>query len=446
MKVALSRSRGTLIGAGSRPRRAVRPSLRTRRALASAALLALLAGTGCLTMPVEPLGEEVNPETLAQDEEHLWKQSNELAYRLDHSGMRLEDPALDAYLTGVARALVGDRLVGAEIVPQVRVLSNPDMNAFSFPTGVVYVHTALLARMENEAQLATMLSREYAHVMARHALMKHRSDRATGNMLAASSLALSSVQGGSYAQLMLKAGAFSSMGGYSWALELAADRMGLEMMDRLGYDLNEAPKLFEITVAYLEEVSRQRTKAPALFAMSQTLHVNGRIDSYRKLIASDFADAAAAADRVRNEDEFRRRINGAVIHQAALELDRGCFDSAAITIERALEVDPRSAESWVILGEARERSKQGADFPGAVEAYEQALAVDRDHARAHRALGLLYYRDGRRARTLGDRREAAREHFARYLEVAPDAPDAGHVRAYLAELDGAGGETSGGGR
>ena len=285
-----------------------------------------------------------------------------------------------------------------------------------------------------------MLSREYAHVINRHALMKHRSDRATGNLLAASGLALSGVKGGGNAKLMLQVASITSMGGYAHALETRADRDGLAMMNRRGYALEEAPKLFEITIAYLEEVKRQQTASPLAFAMSQPIHVTQRIAEYRKLISAEYPEAANDPDRVLDTDVFRRHVRGATVHQAGLELDRGRFDSAAVTIERALAVDDADPQAWVILGEARERSKTRSDLDGAIDAYERALRVDPRYAPAHRALGLLFYRDGRGAGALGDRTDSAAHHLGLYLDAAPQARDAAYVRSYLAELE----ERSGG--
>jgi len=43
---------------------------------------------------------------------------------------------------------------------RIVVLKNYYLNAFAYPNGVIYVHTGILAQMENEAQLATLLAHE----------------------------------------------------------------------------------------------------------------------------------------------------------------------------------------------------------------------------------------------------------------------------------------------
>src|SRR5207244_395643 len=50
------------------------------------------------------------------------------------------------------------------------VMSDPTLNAFAMPNGRIYVHSGLLARLDNEAQLAMILGHEMTHVTDRHAL------------------------------------------------------------------------------------------------------------------------------------------------------------------------------------------------------------------------------------------------------------------------------------
>jgi len=48
------------------------------------------------------------------------------------------------------------------------VIDNPVPNAFAFPNGMIFIHTGLIDIMENEAQLATVLGHEIAHVTHEH--------------------------------------------------------------------------------------------------------------------------------------------------------------------------------------------------------------------------------------------------------------------------------------
>ena len=53
---------------------------------------------------------------------------------------------------------------------KIVVIKDPYLNAFAFPNGVIYIHTGMLARMDNEAQLAALLAHEMSHCIHRHTL------------------------------------------------------------------------------------------------------------------------------------------------------------------------------------------------------------------------------------------------------------------------------------
>lgn len=62
------------------------------------------------------------------------------------------------------------------------------------------------ARPDDQAQPPTVLSRDFAHVIRRHASVRHRGERCTGNLLAAWGLALSGAQCGGNARRLLTPG------------------------------------------------------------------------------------------------------------------------------------------------------------------------------------------------------------------------------------------------
>ncbi len=79
---------------------------------------------------------------------------------------------LNAYLSKVGRNLASYS-PRPEIVWTFGVLDSPTVNAFSAPGGYVFVTTALLKLIDNEAQLAGVLGHEIGHISGRHALKSY---------------------------------------------------------------------------------------------------------------------------------------------------------------------------------------------------------------------------------------------------------------------------------
>ena len=47
-------------------------------------------------------------------------------------------------------------------------MKSPQLNAFALPNGRIYINQGLLARFQNEAQLATVMAHEGTHFTNRH--------------------------------------------------------------------------------------------------------------------------------------------------------------------------------------------------------------------------------------------------------------------------------------
>jgi len=86
-----------------------------------------------------------------EDEKRLWQRSREEEERIDNSGELYQDTVLNQYLNQVAFKLVPDEVKGHQLEISVKVIRNPLLNAFTYPNGVIYVHTGILAKMQNEA-------------------------------------------------------------------------------------------------------------------------------------------------------------------------------------------------------------------------------------------------------------------------------------------------------
>lgn len=145
---------------------------------------------------------------------------------------------------------VGQRLVphagGAKYPYTFSVADYREINAFALPGGPVWVHRGILHAATNESQLAGVMAHEIAHISQRHA-----ADQLTKATLANWGLGLLGAvlgnDGGASAARIaagfLANGIFLKFGRDD---EREADRVGLQMMTRAGWDARGMVELFQI--------------------------------------------------------------------------------------------------------------------------------------------------------------------------------------------------------
>lgn len=426
--------------------------MRTAMRGVAAGLVGVLFVGGCVSRGVPPLGIGGKASTPATDEQALWARAEKEEAALRTRTTTYDDPPLEAYLATIVRRLLPDsaRAAGG---PQfeVTVLRDATLGAFAMPDGRIYVHTGLLSRIESEAQLATILAREMAHVIRRHALRFDRAARrtrllgavaavtATLGVAGAASLppdagpvhgdAALSPTASAILGLGLTLATIAAISGYGTGLEREADRDGLDRLVQAGWDPSEAPKVFATLLAGLGERGVVET-----FALGSRPKVQERMESTEKLVASEHAAAAVDPRQVRSTAEFDLRMRGATRENAYEDIRLGRFALARRQLDRVVGVDPDDAIAQLYYGDLQRLSAQRSGSAVekaalerlALERYERATALAPTFAGPYRQLGLLYYQQKDQAR--------AREAFARYLALEPDAVDALRIREYLVEL------------
>jgi len=206
---------------------------------------------GCVTDIVPATGERRYLGYTWQQETDIGKQaSKEVTSLFGVYG----DANLARYVTEVGnRVLATSHLRRPGADEQVRatpvtftVLDSPVINAMALPGGYIYVTRGMLAHLNNEDQLATVIAHEIGHVAARHAA-RQAWQQQIGQGLLLGGAVLS--QG-----LGLPAGNILNFGGmatqlfllrYSREDELEADRLGVEYAMAAGYDSREVIGLFQ---------------------------------------------------------------------------------------------------------------------------------------------------------------------------------------------------------
>lgn len=197
---------------------------------------------GCISPHAVPINDELKS---AADERQLWQRVQKEQETIDNSGFLYHEPQLETYLDRIVKKLQVHS-IAPDFDIQVKVLRDPHLNAFAYPNGIIYIHSGILARVENEAQLAALLSHEMTHCTHRHSLRVIRSikDRPAGIAAVQNALArISAVQ--AVARLLGAAGLTAAVSGYSRSLETEADLVGLDLMAKADYDSYQALKLFK---------------------------------------------------------------------------------------------------------------------------------------------------------------------------------------------------------
>jgi predicted Zn-dependent protease len=374
-------------------------------------LALLLASTGCETTQKRKTKTAVTSKSEGLDENserRLWIKANEEIRRVDRSGAIYDDKELEDYVNAVARKVAGP--VAAPPI-SVRVIKNPYLNAVAYPTGRIYIHTGILAAMDNEAQLATILGHEFTHVVNRHAAqeftkMKKRSESKVG---LASWL-------GSLGETLGQSSIMASVNGYSREMEMEADREGLQRAVRAGYDPREAPKLFEL---FEQEIETEGAAVP--FAYSDHPKTEDRIKTFKALLAADYRGRQGAT----NAEAFRRRTAGLLLDNAVLDLKRGNFALAELAVKKYLEEKPNDSRAYFLLGEVAREIGGTEGEKKALAHYQKAASLRQDYPEPYRAMGMIAYKQ--------KNKQEARKNLERYLALRPDAEDRDYIRQYISE-------------
>ena len=430
-------------------------SLPVRRGVWFRCLTLLVAATLCTSCastrlsPISGAGEQFEP---LRDERRLWERSREEEQQLHENVALYHDPLLEDYLGDVVSALNPPAMAAnPEISYRVRVVEDPALNAFAYAHGSLYVHTGLLARMENESQLATVLGHEMSHVENRHMLRFQRSARNKQIGLSVAALAAAliiaekqgdAVEDHDYGKaarygvlrdvlvgLGLQLAFIAAVNGYGRDLEREADEGGFRKMAEGGFDLTQASRIYEI----MQEETGDRGKVEGFFFGSHP-NLATRAASANGWAAAHPAAMQAPTHEIDHE-RFLRRIRPVIRDDARLNIDVGRLELAEEQLERVVRLMPEDPETHLLIGILRLAQAANAQDPSearewngeAEEAFREAIRLAPERPRPHLELGLLAYRN--------EDFPTACVQFRHFVELAPDAEESARIRDYLLELE-----------
>jgi predicted Zn-dependent protease len=148
------------------------------------------------------------------------------------------DPLLNAYVQKVAGKLW--RQVARKDVPyNVKIIKDSSINAFSTMGGYVYVDEGMIDFVQSDDELAGVIGHETGHIERRHVITEQSKAEALNLLFGIASIFSPIIY--QFGNLM-EAGVFAKVQREN---ELQADRYGLQLMSRAGYDPDAMKTMME---------------------------------------------------------------------------------------------------------------------------------------------------------------------------------------------------------
>ncbi len=352
------------------------------------------------------------------------RMAQENARKFESENKMWDDPLLDAYMTDLTQRIVAVAKP-KPYVYRTRVVNDATVNAFTFGGGLLYFYAGLVARMENEAQLAMVMAHEIAHVTERHVpngIEKSYGIQLLGNVALAAGQATGglALQGEALKKTYEYTMA-ASLSGHGRSQESEADEVGMSYLVKAGYDPREAPRTFEQLLKQYGDQSRFQN----FFYGSHPTNVS-RIERCTELARTRYAKDVAERKLMVNGQEFLRRSRELVLAVGKLDYEGKKFGSAEAMFEKALRAEPKDPAPHYYLGKIALETAGPAGLDRAIARFRGATTADARYAPAFRELGLAYYRKGERPGAISA--------FERYLALEPNASDAARIKQSIAEL------------
>lgn len=349
---------------------------------------------------------------------------------LEHILYRLAPPLTDAYISY-----------------RIYLIRDPSPIAFSLLDGQIYLHSGLLARLENESQLAAVVAHEIHHIAAHHHISAHRNrqskEAGTQTVTAIADILL--MTGGGLTAVANTL-AFQAKTTFGVDAEMEADHYGLQLMEAAGYDPDAARRVLELILEDPEFVTPR-----LLGAWSTQDEFDARLAALDQ--ANDPVAPEVQAATAKSPEQIRP-ITRSLIMMTIDDYIRVDHPGTAVGLcDKLLAVLPDDDNLHAAKGDAlkalgpraqvaeqvskRERRRRDRltraelfdefmateagkahykrNLDQAQSAYEHAININAASSRAHHGLGELLFERA-------DYRRAAR-HYIQYLQLNPDAID-----------------------
>ena len=398
--------------------------------------MVMMVGLMSAGFAADPFTSNLDAYPEDEQEQRVWDLSRSLEQDLHRKNKVRPVSQLDTYLISVLNKLFPE-FSGSM---RIKVLAQPEVNAYTTAAGTIFITEGLLARLDNEAQLAAVLAHEGIHFIHRHAATLADRERigdtaqSIAKNLVSSANPFAKLGVGNLAESMFGAAkglvfdrvkdiaddnvvgtakqqyetfkkdiqkslsnsiagirpdgfASTSLFGFSAGFEKEADELGFKRVVQAGYDPHEAVKLFKM----LGEEMKRRNKSEFYFFSSIAML------SERE---TAFEDLSKHTTQIfKGEHAFQTAVGAIKVESIQREISLGRYDALLNFFagtkgqERLKHATPTIR---FYLGEAYRIRANEHDLELALEQYNMVLDAIPNHFAAQRSKGIVLAWQGNR--------------------------------------------------
>ncbi len=215
--------------------------------LALVAWLALSVALPAPAVDLPDMGDSAGSIISPEQERRLGEGMLREAYRY---GVVIDDPEIETWFSGLGHKLAANADSSYDGGFRFFLVEADSINAFAAPGGFIGAHSGLILKSRNESELAAVMAHEICHVTQRHgarmieAASKMSLPMAIA-MLGAIVAAAANPEAGQAALTAVMAGQQQYAINFTRANEKEADRLGIQLLQRSGFDPEAMASFFE---------------------------------------------------------------------------------------------------------------------------------------------------------------------------------------------------------
>ncbi len=282
-----------------------------RRTLLFLAIISLLSAT----FPAPALAMSTQAEiALGQSEDQ----------QIVASSVMETDPLLNAYVQGVAGNL-WNQVARKDLPYNVKIIKDSQINSFATMGGFVYINEGLIDFAQSDDELASVIGHETGHIERRHVITTNSKAEILDILFGLASM---------FSPIIYEFGGLAEAGlmaKIERGDELQADRYGLQLMSRAGYD----PESMVTMMAHLGVLQNEHDDAVSKYLQDHP-DPSARVAHLMGYPELDPSDVTTSQELV----------------QASSDEERSRYAFARIRLNQVLAKDPQSSEALLELGQS----------------------------------------------------------------------------------------------